>query len=890
MNNRRWLIHVGLALVVALLLSPCGRAQDDGGAATQGIDSGNYNIQQTIDFGYRLNEVGGNYQTYDTFVNLQSGVRLFDYSLDMRSLNHDGLFFDNLHFSNFGYGGDPNDVSRLHIDKNKWYEFNLLFRRDANFWDYNLFANPLNPAPLNPIGSLTTGCYVGKPTTAFPQGAPAYCSNPSIAATTSLHSLNLVRRMQDYDLMLFPQSRLRFRLGYSHDRDLGPGFLTGDIGGSNGAFPEAFSYSMNAYRAGVDFRFLPRTTISYDQFLEYFKQDNTATLNPVATPGLFPYQLSTGTPVNLGYIWSTQTAAETYPCATPFSSTSTTPPTATSVCNGYLSYSLTDGRARTSMPTERLSFQSNYFEKFEMSGSAGYSSSDEPIPDIAEVLNGFATRTATRESTTGGPAKATRVSVDANWSGVYSVNDKFRIEDFFHYNNWRTPGVWDTFETNIFGTAGTAFSGLTLPLSLFSQVSSSAASTFAALCPAAPYNQAGCPLHTSSSGADVTNEITDQFLGENLKSNTFKLEYDFTKRVTGYIGYLYENRAISQFSATFDTGETYFPGGTGATAATDYFAARGDCALVGGLLPSGCTKNADGSITEGSPTDLVPEAGNDTARVVTTINTQALLAGVIARPTDQLRVSGDITWGYSDGAFTRIDPRQVQGYVVSATYTPKPWATLDGGFEIHENRDNVATVNNLEHDRAYSFTAMLAPNPKLAVSFGYNYWNVYTQSDVCFNFAMSSANPSGAGNITAVAVPPGVNAAVNTTICPVADYGSTNALEALSVYASTDHFAHADVMWKPTKRVTTTIGYGGSFVRGNTIFINPLTPSGTLDYDYQMPYASVTVQIYKGVSYKTAWNYYGFNETGLTNPFGLAAIPLQDFNGSNATFSIRYSF
>ena len=38
------------------------------------------------------------------------------------------------------------------------------------------------------------------------------------------------------------------------------------------------------------------------------------------------------------------------------------------------------------------------------------------------------------------------------------------------------------------------------------------------------------------------------------------------------------------------------------------------------------------------------------------------------------------------------------------------------------------------------------------------------------------------------------------------------------------------------KRVTTTVGYGGSFVRGNTIFLNPLTPSGTLDYNYQTPY------------------------------------------------------
>ncbi len=97
------------------------------------------------------------------------------------------------------------------------------------------------------------------------------------------------------------------------------------------------------------------------------------------------------------------------------------------------------------------------------------------------------------------------------------------------------------------------------------------------------------------------------------------------------------------------------------------------------------------------------------------------------------------------------------------------------------------------------------------------------------------------------------------------------------------------VMWKPTKRVRIALGYAGSFVRGSTIFLNPLTPSGTLDYNYQMPYGSVLIDIYRGFSYKVAWNYYGFNQKANTNTFGLAAIPLQDFNGSTATFSFRYA-
>ena len=182
--------------------------------------------------------------------------------------------------------------------------------------------------------------------------------------------------------------------------------------------------------------------------------------------------------------------------------------------------------------------------------------------------------------------------MNADWSGVYAVTDKFRIQDSFRYDNWRIPGFWATAETNIFGGAGSGQVGLALPLSLFNQVSPATAATFAALCPAAPYSQAGCPLHTSSSGADVTNELAYQFLGQNLKSNTLELQYDFTKRLSGRIGYEYTNRSIAQMSDTFDTGETYFPGG-GGTAANFYLAARGDCALVSGALPAGCTLNAD---------------------------------------------------------------------------------------------------------------------------------------------------------------------------------------------------------------------------------------------------------------------------------------------------------
>ncbi|MGA8268426.1 MAG: hypothetical protein WB787_11730, partial [Candidatus Acidiferrales bacterium] len=583
-----------------------------------------------------------------------------------------------------------------------------------------------------------------------------------------------------------------------------------------------------------------------------------------------------GTPVDLGNIWSTQTPAEALPCATPIVANTTN--TATPTCDGFLSYNQVNN-PHNFMPTESFRFQSNYFKNLEMSGSFGYSTSNNTIPNFLETLNGWTVRTVERGSTTGGPADAKRVSVNADWSGVYSVTDKFRILDTFRYDNWRIPGMWALDETNIFGTGYPGLAGMQQSEAIFNPVN----------CPVGS-NAVTCPQHlgptatSAGSAADVITGLASSFLGQNQRSNTFELQYDFNRRLGAHIGYLYTDQTIAQYSDTNDSGLIYFPGGAGATAATDFFAARGSCAMMGGALPAGCTLNADGSVTF-----VAPAAANPT-RALTAINENALLLGVVARPIDSLRITGDLEFGYNNKSYTRIDPRQVQSYKIQANYQPRTWANVNGAVEIHENRDNVLTVNNLEHDRSYSFATILTANPRLSVDFGYNYWNVFSQSLVCFAYSTSYANPAPPppSTLPVSTFPPGVPMLPTGPACPIT--AATSPLGALSTYGSTDHFAHAALMWKPVKRVTAMVGYSGSFVRGNTIFLNPLTPSGTLDFDYQTPYASIAIDVYQGITYKMAWNYYGFNETGNTNPFGLAAIQLQDFNGSNATFSIRYAF
>ncbi len=851
-----------LVLLPALLYSPAARAQDDSGEG-KGIDSGGYNIHQTIDFGYRANWVNGDQDTYDTFINLGQGVRLFDYSLDMRSLTHDGLLFDNLSFSNFGYGGDPNDVSRLHMDKGKWYDFRMMFRRDKNFWDWNLFVNPLNPISTNPAASPTT---------------------PS---ANSPHSEDLVRRMQDYDLTLFPQSKIRFRLGYSRNRDEGPGFFTTD-GGTISPFNTNYSYTTNAYRAGIDFRILPRTTLSYDQMLTYFKQDN------IVSDQNFPFQVINGgvtVPVDLGDIWASS-GGEILPCGlaagTGFPFSGTTPPTANANCNGFVSYSQV-GRPRNFMPREMFRFQSNYFKKFETSGSVGYSTANNVIPDFNETVVGWTTRTGSPGGTTSGPSNAKRFSVNADWSGTYAVTDKFHIVDQFRFDDFRIPTEWDSVSGTFFTTGGT---GLGAPIGVFNTANCDVANL---------YSGTTCPFHTLTNGADLTTGVNLNYFAVNLKTNTLEFEYDFSRRFSAHLGYMYSHRVITDNSNSYTTLETYYPGGVGALPANYYNAARGDCAqaTTGGPLPAGCTANSDGSLSfnPGPPTGLA-------LPMAIVVNGNTLLFGVVARPIDALRITGDFGFGYNDFAYTRVSPRQVQSYKINANYNPKPWASISGAVDIHENRDDVYSVNDLEHDRMYSFATILSPTPKFSVDFGYNYWDVFAQETICYTEGFGPA-PSGATNCPPLPEP----------------YTSPVPLGALSTYTSTDHFAYAGLMWKVTPRVMAALGFDGSFVRGSSpyfnqpqfgsptagapapalqqVTLNALQPSGTLNFNYLRPNGSVTIQLYKGFSYKMAWNYYGFNIAGTQFPAGLALNPtnaalpslqLENFNGSTATFSFRYAF
>ena len=272
--------HAILVLFTLLMLaaSQFALAQDD--AEAPGRIWGDYTVQQSVELGGRVANVSGNQQLYGTLVNLKSGPRLLGEELSMRSNNHMGGLFDNLYLSSFGFGGDPNDVARLRIEKNKWYNFVGLYRRDENFFDFNLFANPLN---LNQgIGAALKV----NPGGFDPTTMPWYANSP--------HLQDITRQMGDFNLTLFPQSKIRFRLGYARNNNAGrlDTTMEAPIRSIMTEYDESRS---DRYQFGVDIRLMERTTISFDQFYEHDKVDPNYRDNNLSFT-----DSATGAPVDIG--------------------------------------------------------------------------------------------------------------------------------------------------------------------------------------------------------------------------------------------------------------------------------------------------------------------------------------------------------------------------------------------------------------------------------------------------------------------------------------------------------------------------------------------------------------------------------------------------------------
>ncbi|MGZ4836354.1 MAG: hypothetical protein ACXVZZ_12010, partial [Terriglobales bacterium] len=357
--NRKHAFFVAI-LMLALPLLALAQAKDED---DQGRVWGDYIVHQSIELGDHIVGTGGNQQTYFTFVNLASGPRLLSQELSMQSRTHESLLFDNLYLSSFGFGGDPESMARLRMQKNKVYNFVGLYRRDKNFFNYDLFANPLNlngsgTAAAPGIATCGTGCLNGF----IPSAQPWYSNSPHMQATT--------RNMGDFMLTLLPESAISFRLGYARNATYGlvDTSLEAPI---RSILTEDSQWKSDRYQFGADLKLLPRTTLSLDVFFEHDKND----IGFLDGDVLYALGNATGPQVDIGLLLPPLSGS----LASCFNGQTIRTGNIFIINSGCNSVLLNTGpggpyfrrgHVRTDIPTGQISLQSNYFRKLDLTASA----------------------------------------------------------------------------------------------------------------------------------------------------------------------------------------------------------------------------------------------------------------------------------------------------------------------------------------------------------------------------------------------------------------------------------------------------------------------------------------------------------------------------------------
>ena len=225
----------------ALAQPPVAPTPEPVGSA-RGENWNDYNITNSFEAGYRFADVFGNDGKYRSDVNYRNGIRLLSSSFSANSKDGHGGLFDEILLNTLGLGGDPYEFANLRIQKNRLYRYDMLWRLDEYY-------------------------------------------NPGLTISNGLHFRNTSRRMQDHDLVLFPQGKIQFRFGYSRNDQDGPALSTVQLFNSRG---EIFTPFMDVKRLYNEFRIgndieLWGFHFSWLHAWDNFKEDSAYSIAPPHT-------------------------------------------------------------------------------------------------------------------------------------------------------------------------------------------------------------------------------------------------------------------------------------------------------------------------------------------------------------------------------------------------------------------------------------------------------------------------------------------------------------------------------------------------------------------------------------------------------------------------------
>jgi hypothetical protein len=479
-----------------------------------------YTLHESIDLGGHVANIDGSGAMYDTLVNQQSGPRILGETYELRALpNTKNTLVDHLKAFTSGIGGDSDNIAKLDFSKGKLYDFSGLFRRDRQYFDYNLLGNPnLPPGQSIPIAPppAPTGSY------AWPQ------------VTQSPFMNNSVRRMTDTKLTLLPLSKLTFRVGYSQNVFQGPSLTPSGYqvaGAYDLLLQENQRNSTDDWTGSVEWKPVSRTRLTYEEQITHYKGDSYFSM----APQYFNLQEANGlrvavlqnydNPINkpVGITCNVSVGAPSiYPNPSPNGL-----PIVDPTCNVITSYSRSQP-TREIFPTEIFRLQSSSIKNVTMNGNVRYTYANTSLPNYYDDFQGLAG--TSREITYAGNARAKREAIASDYGVTWQVLKRLSISEQIDYSNVHQPGV-----ANI--TSLTTVTSTSVPPTINSTTFITVINT-----PTTP------PTGTFEGSPSVAMPLFD-FFGQKFITNNLTAAYDLTDRAVFTLTWHHQEHTIGEGAA-----------------------------------------------------------------------------------------------------------------------------------------------------------------------------------------------------------------------------------------------------------------------------------------------------------------------------------------------------
>jgi hypothetical protein len=196
-----------------------------------GLILGDYTVMSSMEMGYRFVDTDGSRATYLSDVNVRDGWRLFDFSMDARSISGNAPLFDFLRMDVSNAGGDQGQYISIRADKAFTYKFDGTVRR------FNYF-----------------------------RALPEFIEGN--------RSVDNRRQLSDFNLKLFPQRPVRINIGYSRSGSKGPFLTTYDYERDEFVLDGSSKWVSNDYRLGADMS-IRRWNIFFEQMFRNYRDDST---------------------------------------------------------------------------------------------------------------------------------------------------------------------------------------------------------------------------------------------------------------------------------------------------------------------------------------------------------------------------------------------------------------------------------------------------------------------------------------------------------------------------------------------------------------------------------------------------------------------------------------